>query len=96
MTQLAVSPFVMFQGDGSSALEFYKSVFPDFEMNELVYYGSEGPGKEGSIKRARFPSEVNWCSAPTASQRTRFRSLHPFRSSSNVGPRNSSGHSASR
>jgi predicted 3-demethylubiquinone-9 3-methyltransferase (glyoxalase superfamily) len=54
MTQFAVLPFLMFQGDGAAALELYKSVFPDLEVNELERYGPEGPGKEGSIKRARF------------------------------------------
>jgi predicted 3-demethylubiquinone-9 3-methyltransferase (glyoxalase superfamily) len=54
MTQLSVLPFLMFQGDGSAALDFYRSVFPDVEVNELRYYGPGEPGKEGSIKRARF------------------------------------------
>jgi predicted 3-demethylubiquinone-9 3-methyltransferase (glyoxalase superfamily) len=54
MTQLAVFPFLMFQGDGVAALEFYQSVFPDMAVHELERYDANGPGKEGSIKRARF------------------------------------------
>jgi predicted 3-demethylubiquinone-9 3-methyltransferase (glyoxalase superfamily) len=54
MTELSVLPFLMFQGDGSEAVDFYRSVFPDAEVIELDRYGPGEPGKEGTIKRARL------------------------------------------
>lgn len=54
MHQPSVLPFLMFQGDGTAALDFYRSVFPDAQIAEIERYGAEGPGPEGSIKLARF------------------------------------------
>jgi predicted 3-demethylubiquinone-9 3-methyltransferase (glyoxalase superfamily) len=44
----------MFQGNGSAALEFYRSIFPDAKVEEIECYGPREAGPEGSIKRARF------------------------------------------
>jgi predicted 3-demethylubiquinone-9 3-methyltransferase (glyoxalase superfamily) len=54
MTKLSVLPFLMFQGDCQAALDFYCSIFPDAQVNAMERYGSDGPGPEGSIKRAHF------------------------------------------
>jgi predicted 3-demethylubiquinone-9 3-methyltransferase (glyoxalase superfamily) len=54
MTQPVVLPFLMFQGNGSAALEFYGSVFPDATVEEIECYGPGETAPEGSIKRARF------------------------------------------
>jgi hypothetical protein len=54
ITQPVVLPFLMFQGNGSAALEFYGSVFPDAKVEEIECYGPREAGPEGSIKRARF------------------------------------------
>lgn len=54
MSPLTVSPFLMFQGDCATALDFYCAVFPDAHVHELERYGPEGPGPEGAIKLARF------------------------------------------
>lgn len=35
MTQLDILPFLMFQGNGLAALDFYESVLPDFALHEL-------------------------------------------------------------
>lgn len=51
---IAITPFLMFQGDGSAALDFYLSTFPDSRLDQIERYGSGEPGPEGRIKRARF------------------------------------------
>ncbi len=50
----SVLPFLMFQGDGSAALDFYMSVFPDGRIEEMERYGPGEAGSQNSIKRARF------------------------------------------
>jgi predicted 3-demethylubiquinone-9 3-methyltransferase (glyoxalase superfamily) len=50
----SVLPFLMFQGDGSAALDFYLSVFPDAQIEEVKRYGPDEAGPQGSIKRARL------------------------------------------
>jgi predicted 3-demethylubiquinone-9 3-methyltransferase (glyoxalase superfamily) len=46
-------PFLMFQGDGSAALDFYLSIFPDARVEQLDRY-IEGDGPPtGTIKMAR-------------------------------------------
>jgi len=50
----SVLPFLMFQGRGSDALDFYLSVFPDAKVEHIELYGAGDRGPPGSIKRARF------------------------------------------
>jgi len=50
----SVLPFLMFQGDGSAALDFYISVFPDARIEEMERYGPGEAGPQGTIKHARF------------------------------------------
>lgn len=48
-----MTPFVMFQGGaGRGALEFWAAVVPDSCIEALELFGPEGPGPEGTIKRA--------------------------------------------
>lgn len=49
---MQVTPFLMFQGDAEAAIDFYRGLFPEFEVVELTRWGAEGPGKEGSIYQA--------------------------------------------
>jgi predicted 3-demethylubiquinone-9 3-methyltransferase (glyoxalase superfamily) len=50
-----VRPFLMFQGgEGSAALDFYLSLFPDARIDSIERYGAGGPGPEGTIKVASF------------------------------------------
>lgn len=49
-----VRPFLMFEGRAEEAMNFYVSLFPGAEVNEVARYGPEGPGPEGSIFRASF------------------------------------------
>jgi predicted 3-demethylubiquinone-9 3-methyltransferase (glyoxalase superfamily) len=48
-----MTPFVMFQkGSGRAALEFWASIVPNSQIETLELFGPEGPGPEGTIKRA--------------------------------------------
>ena len=54
MTEI-IRPFLMFQGgEGSAALDFYLSLFPDARVDAMERYGAGEPGPEGTIKVARF------------------------------------------
>jgi predicted 3-demethylubiquinone-9 3-methyltransferase (glyoxalase superfamily) len=45
----------MFQGgEGSAALDFYLSLFPDARVDAMERYAAGAPGPEGTIKVARF------------------------------------------
>lgn len=46
----SMTPFLMFEGRGSEALDFYMSLFPGSEIVFMQKYGPEGPGKEGTIQ----------------------------------------------
>lgn len=50
----SVLPFLMFQGEGSTALDFYMSVFPDARIEEIEHYGPGEAGPQGTVKHARF------------------------------------------
>ena len=61
-----VRPFLMFQGgEGSAALDFYLSLFPDARVDAMERYAAGDPGPEGTIKVARFT--IGGQSACTAS-----------------------------
>ena len=44
-----VTPFLMFEGQGQQAMEFYTRVLPDSAILNVVRYGPEGPGPENTI-----------------------------------------------
>ena len=50
----AVSTFLMFEGRAEEAMNLYVSLFPNSEVQAVVRWGAEGPGKEGSIMQAFF------------------------------------------
>ena len=49
-----IHPFLMFQGRAEEAMNFYVSLFEDGRVLEIERYGSDGAGKEGSVKLATF------------------------------------------
>jgi predicted 3-demethylubiquinone-9 3-methyltransferase (glyoxalase superfamily) len=52
--QPRVQPFLMFQGHAEEAMNFYVSLFPDGEILEIARYGPQGPGAEGTVRKASF------------------------------------------
>lgn len=50
----SVLPFLMFQGDGAAALDFYRTVFPDATLDMVERYDGEGDAPAGSLKMARL------------------------------------------
>ena len=50
----SLCPFLMFDGNAEAAINFYLSLFPGSEVNELVRYTPGEPAPEGTIKKARF------------------------------------------
>ena len=49
-----IRPFLMFQGKAEEAMNFYVSLFAEGRVLEIELYGTDGPGKEGSVKLATF------------------------------------------
>ena len=49
-----VSTFLMFEGKAEEAMNFYVSLFDDAAVASIQRYGTEGPGKEGSVLVASF------------------------------------------
>lgn len=46
---------LMFQNnDAEEAITLYVSLFPDSRIDEIARYDAQGPGKAGSVIRARF------------------------------------------
>lgn len=54
MTKTTVTPFLMFEGQAEAAMTFYVSLFDDGKVIDIVRYGPEGPGAEGSVMKASF------------------------------------------
>jgi predicted 3-demethylubiquinone-9 3-methyltransferase (glyoxalase superfamily) len=44
----------MFEGTAEEAMNLYVSLFKGPEITRVERYGPDGPGKEGSVKRAEF------------------------------------------
>jgi predicted 3-demethylubiquinone-9 3-methyltransferase (glyoxalase superfamily) len=53
MTQ-KITPALWFNYNLEEALEFYKSVFEEFEILEMSRYGEAGPGPAGTLLAAHF------------------------------------------
>lgn len=49
-----IHPFLMFSGTAEEAMNYYVSVFNDSEVLDLIRYGSEEPGEEGTVRQAVF------------------------------------------
>lgn len=45
---------LMFEGTAEQAMALYVSIFKDARILEVQRFGAEGPGAEGSIKRAEL------------------------------------------
>jgi predicted 3-demethylubiquinone-9 3-methyltransferase (glyoxalase superfamily) len=52
MTNLTATPFLMFQGEGRKALDFYAATFPGAEVQDLQLYGLCEPSPEGTVRNA--------------------------------------------
>lgn len=50
----SIRPFLMFQGQGSAALDFYSSVFADAVVEEVERHPEGGPFPAGTLKMARI------------------------------------------
>jgi predicted 3-demethylubiquinone-9 3-methyltransferase (glyoxalase superfamily) len=49
---MKATPYLMFQGQGSAAIDFYRSNLPDTDVVALERYHAGEPGAEGTIKSA--------------------------------------------
>ncbi|WP_078410128.1 VOC family protein [Priestia abyssalis] len=49
-----VTPFLMFQGNAEEAMNYYTSLIKDSEIINIVRYGANEPGEEGSVMQAAF------------------------------------------
>ena len=49
-----IMPFLMFEGKAEEAMSLYVSLFAGAKVTNIEKYGADGPGKEGTIKQARF------------------------------------------
>ena len=50
-----VIPFLMFQdGQAEEAMTFYTSIMADSDITNIVRYGKNGPGEEGTVMQATF------------------------------------------
>ncbi|MCA9206053.1 MAG: VOC family protein [Planctomycetales bacterium] len=49
-----ITPFLMFEGTAEDAMNFYVGLFPDSKVVSVNRYGTEGPGREGTIQLAVF------------------------------------------
>ena len=63
MTDSKIRPFLMFSGKAEEAMNFYVSVFPNAEVLNVLWYGPNGPGAEGSVMKAslRIGSQTVMC-----------------------------------
>lgn len=52
MADLTVTPFLMFQGNGREALDFYTATFPGARVDDLQLYGPGESSPEGTIRSA--------------------------------------------
>ena len=51
---MRITPFLWFDDNVEEAIELYRSVFPDFRVDDVVRNGPSGPGSEGSVMMATF------------------------------------------
>lgn len=50
----SIQPFLMFDGQAEAAMNLYVSLFSDGAVIDIVRYGDDGEGDEGSVKTASF------------------------------------------
>lgn len=49
-----ITPFLWFDDQAESAVDFYLSVFPDSRITEVARYSEAGPGPTGSVMTIHF------------------------------------------
>lgn len=49
-----ITTFLMFDGKAEEAINFYTSLFDESEIIDIVRYGANEVGKEGTVKQAAF------------------------------------------
>ena len=49
-----ITSCLMFTGQAKEALALYCACFPQARVTQMEIYGPEGPGAEGTVKRAHF------------------------------------------
>jgi predicted 3-demethylubiquinone-9 3-methyltransferase (glyoxalase superfamily) len=50
-----IAPFMMFQGGhAEAAMSLYTSLFDDGHILDVIRYGPEGPGPDGTVHSGRF------------------------------------------
>jgi len=49
-----ITPSLWFDTDGLDAAEFYVSVFPNSQINNVTYYGDSGPRDAGTVLTVEF------------------------------------------
>lgn len=49
-----ITPFLWFNDNAAAAIDFYKSVFKDFELVKTTKYGDGGPMPKGTLMTAEF------------------------------------------
>jgi predicted 3-demethylubiquinone-9 3-methyltransferase (glyoxalase superfamily) len=54
MADQKVRPFLLFEGNAEEAMNFYVSLFLGAKVLEIVRYGANESGIEGSVKKAAF------------------------------------------
>jgi predicted 3-demethylubiquinone-9 3-methyltransferase (glyoxalase superfamily) len=52
-----ITPFLWFDSNAEEALNFYTSIFNNAKILNVVRYGAEGPGPEGTVMTATFQLE---------------------------------------
>ena len=60
---VSMTPFLMFEGRAEEALNYYVSLVPDSQINEVFHFPSGGPGAAGSVMKG---------TATIAGQRVKF------------------------
>lgn len=49
-----ITPFLMFQGNAEEAIRFYTTIIEDSSIKNVIRYGKDEAGEEGSIMQAVF------------------------------------------
>ena len=49
-----ITPFLMFQGNAEAAIHFYTTIIEDSSIKNVIRYGKDEAGEEGSVMQAVF------------------------------------------
>ncbi|MDE5051635.1 VOC family protein [Niallia taxi] len=49
-----ITPFLMFQGNAEEAIRFYTTIIEDSSIKNVIRYGKDEAGEEGSVMQAVF------------------------------------------